>query len=114
MHDSIGSDVRGAADSRAAARDAAHEAPNGCELTLPTSDVVMAGAAGVAAAGDAAVEAPFCSTGIASGIATAFELPPDLDGQMCDISQLAASNAIFDEEEDVFGHGEDLGEAAYE
>ena len=66
------------------------------------------------AAGDAAVEAPFCSTGIASGIATAFELPPDLDGQMCDISQLAASSAIVDEEEDVFGHGDDLGEAAYE
>ena len=66
------------------------------------------------AAGDAAVEAPFCSTGIASGTATAFELPPDLDGQMCDISQLDAFNAIVDEEEDVFGHGDDLGEAAYE
>ena len=66
------------------------------------------------AAGDAAVEAPFCSTGIASGTATAFELPPDLDGQMCDISQLDAFSAIVDEEEDVFGHGDDLGEAAYE
>ena len=66
------------------------------------------------AAGDAAVEAPFCSTGIVSGIATAFELPPDLDGQMCDISQLAGTSAIVDEDEDVFGHGDDLGEAAYE
>ena len=61
------------------------------------------------AAGDAAGGCHDCLAGAASE-AAAFDLPPEFECGMYDMSQ---QQPQADFEEDVFGHGDDLGEAAY-
>ena len=82
-----------------------------CEFTA--NSITVAGDTSVRsdhAIGEATGRSEFGMTGAGSGDASAFDLPPEYEDHMLGIHH---SHTASFEDEDVFGHGDDLGLPAY-